>query len=582
MISDAWMQELLSRTDIASVIGEYTTLTPKGGKLWACCPFHNEKTPSFKVDTSTQLYYCFGCHKGGNVITFLKEKENLSGFEAIEELARRAGMDIPSKGYNREEAERIKNQKQRLLNANRDAARYYYSNLANAADAHAYLAKRGLSDGIITRFGLGYAPDSWTSLCEHLSSLGYTDDELISAGLAKRTESGRVFDFFRNRVIFPIIDERGNVLGFGGRTMGTDKPKYLNTGDTPIYSKKNNVYALNMLKKGTHGDIIIVEGYMDAIALHTAGVDNAVATLGTALTENQARLLKRRTSRIYVAYDGDSAGQNATMRGLDILANEGLEVRVIALTDGLDPDDFVKKYGANGFLSLKDKSLTLVMFKLEHIAASYDMTSPDDRQNFAIKACEIISALQPVEQDRYYNYLAHKTGISLDTLRAQGGLTPANPEKRNNYAYIRNNREKQPSFAKSNNDRLELTLAACAASDKNAARYIADNALEFITRSELRDFVSAAAKSYEINGNCDTAFILESIDGDVSAIAASVLEQHIEDAFKTAQDCISRMKLDEVERAITKLSGDMDSHQISSDEYKKRLSELMAELKKYK
>ena len=409
MISDSWMQELMSKTDIVSVIGEYTTLTPKGGKLWACCPFHHEKTPSFKVDPTTQLYYCFGCHKGGNVITFLKEKENMSGYEALRTLAERAGMEMPDSPYSKEEAEKRRNHMQRLYNANRDAARFYYSCLQNSEEALSYLHGRGLSDSIITRFGLGFAPNSWTGMVDFLHSKDYTDDEIIAAGLAKRSDNGKVFDFFRNRIIFPIIDEKSNVLAFGGRTMGDDKPKYLNTGDTPIYNKRNNVYALNMLKKGTLSDIIIVEGYMDVISLFSVGIENAVATLGTALTENQARLLKRRTTKIYVSYDGDSAGQNATFRGLDILASEGLEVRVIHLPDGLDPDDFARKKGANAFLALKDKSMTLPQFKIEHTAEQYDLTNPDDRQAFAVKACNIVCRLQPVEQERYYNYISQKT-----------------------------------------------------------------------------------------------------------------------------------------------------------------------------
>ena len=574
MIPDSWFYELYSKTDIAEIIGQYTTLTPKGGKLWACCPFHSEKTPSFIVDTTKQLYYCFGCHKGGNVMTFLKEKENMTGMEAIEYLADRVGMVLPDSGITPGEAERRKQLRMRLYNANRDAARFYFSKLTEGGEGLDYLHKRSLTDGVIKRFGLGFSPNKRTELTEHLLSLGYTEDELVRANLSRRAEGGSVYDNFRNRVMFPIIDERGNVLGFGGRTMGDDKPKYLNTSDTPIYSKKNSVYALNMLKKGTLSDIIIVEGYMDVISLHAHGVDNAVATLGTALTENQARLLKRRTNVIYVSYDGDSAGQNATMRGLDILANEGLDVRVIVLPDGLDPDDFAKKYGKDGYMRLKDESKTLTAFKIEHIAKGFDMTNPDERQKFAIEACKIVAGLQPVEQERYYDMVAQMSGFSYETLQSQGRREAASPEKRNNYTHIANNREKSPAFAKNDSERTQLLLIRCAVSSQNAAFYIEQEGMEFIERKELAEFLRRVCDSYRQSGKCDVSVILSSMEEDTSAVAAAIFEVSAEEPEKTAKECVTKLKREKIQAEIRALGIAYDTKQISAEEYRVRFAEL--------
>lgn len=588
-LSDSWLNELMSKSDIVSVIGEYTTLTPKGGKLWGCCPFHNEKTPSFKVDETNQLYYCFGCHKGGNIITFLKEKENMTGYEAIRYLADRAGMQMPDTGYDKEAVKRRNSAMQRLYNANRDAARFFYTTLANSPDAINYFRnKRGFSDNIISKFGLGYAPDSWTSLCNHMKSLGYTDDELIGAGLAKRSEKGRLFDFFRNRVMFPIINDKGQVLAFGGRTMGNDKPKYINTGDTPIYNKRNNLFALNMLKKGTCNDIILTEGYIDVISLHSCGIENAVASLGTALTENQSKLLKRRTNTVYISYDGDSAGQEANIRGLDILAGEGLEVRVICLPDGYDPDDFARKFGKDEFMKLKDNSLSLNSFKLTHMTGKYNLNDPDDRQALAIEACKLICTLQPVEQERYYEQLSHITGITVPTLKAQGIRSSAanNPQPihiNSGYSRIKYTREKLPSFAADENQKAELLIIACCAISGKAAQYCENNAMEFITDESSKSFISAAAAASKNGEDFDIAAALNHLEDNTSKIAAAVSESiPYDDPVETVIDCVRRLKIAKCNSKLIQLSRLFDSHEINIDDYSIQYTELSKELKSLK
>ncbi|MDL2236013.1 DNA primase [Christensenellaceae bacterium OttesenSCG-928-L17] len=421
--NDAWMDMLLSKNDIVSVVSSYVPLKSKGRNLWGLCPFHNEKTASFSVAPDKQMYYCFGCGAGGGVVQFVMEMERLPYIEAVQFLAQRAGMELPER-VDDVQMQRERAHKERLYAACKEAARFFHDNLSTdeGKPALEYLFARGVSAQIIKKFGLGYARDSWDALQTHLQAQGFTDGELLDAGLlVKNAKSGKVYDAFRNRVIFPIIGANARVLGFGARGMGNETPKYINTSETPIYNKRRNLYALNYIKGARTPDIVIVEGYMDAISLHAAGITNAVASLGTSLTEQQARLIKRYAPNVYIAYDGDAAGQNATLRGLDILQKEGLRVRVIVLPEGMDPDDFVRKNGRSAFEACKDEALALNEFKLVRMAARYDLKTEDGRQDCALEGCKFIATLQPVEQERYYKQLSRLTGLPQDILRAQGG-----------------------------------------------------------------------------------------------------------------------------------------------------------------
>ena len=369
---DAWLDELLAKNDIVSVISSYMELKPKGRRLWGLCPLHGEKTASFSVSPDKQMFYCFGCHAGGTVIQFIMQMERLTFVEAVRTLANRVGMELPDQaddaGLQRERA-----YKERLYEACKAAARFFMETLIgpNGAPGRAYLAKRGLTSDSVKRFGIGYAPDSWDALKKHLQEAGFLQQELLDAGLlVHNTDRNSVYDAYRNRVIFPILGTNGRVLGFGARVLNNDKPKYINPGDTPIYNKRNNLYGLNLQKGQRCEDLVIVEGYKDVIGLFEAGVTNAVASLGTALTVQQARLLKRFTQLVYIAYDGDAAGQNATIRGLDILSAEGIDVRVIVFPDKLDPDEFIRSHGKDAFDSLKEHALSLNAFKLESMARS--------------------------------------------------------------------------------------------------------------------------------------------------------------------------------------------------------------------
>ena len=432
---DAWLDELLAKNDIVSVVSPYVELRPKGRRLWGLCPLHGEKTPSFSVSPDKQMFYCFGCHAGGTAIQFIMQMERLSFVEAVKLLAARAGMELPDDAGDAA-LQRERAYKERLYAACRKAARFYMETLLgpDGAPGRAYLAGRGLTSEAVKRFGIGFAPASWDALKNRLTAEGFTQQELLDAGLlVHNTEKNSVYDAYRNRVIFPIIGTGGRVLGFGARVLGDEKPKYINTGDTPIYNKRNNLYGLYLQKGRGSGELVMVEGYMDVIGLFEAGVTNAVASLGTALTVQQARLLKRFVPLVYIAYDGDAAGQQATLRGLDILSREGLDVRVIVFPDGLDPDEFVRARGREAFEALKDQALSLNAFKLESMAQGYRLTDENDRERYAKEACRFIASLEPVEQGRYYAQLAKKTGYPVEALKAQGasaGPLEAAPPRR--------------------------------------------------------------------------------------------------------------------------------------------------------
>ena len=393
----AWLDELRSRSDIVQIVSGYVALNKKGRKYWGLCPFHGEKTPSFSVDGEHQLYYCFGCKAGGNVFSFYMEMEHCTFNEAVEQLAERAHMALPEMEKD-VDYERRRTQRERLLNANREAARFYHETLftPQGAASLAYLRRRGLSDGVIRKFGLGASPDDWSVLSDHLLQKGYTLDELVLAGLTvrKKAENGkdRYFDMFRSRAMFPIIDAHGNVLAFGGRTLEKREPKYLNTADTPVFNKRKGVFAANLLRQQRHLErVILVEGYMDVVSLTQFGVEGVCATLGTALTNEQARLLKRYAPQVYLGYDGDSAGQHAILRGLDILEQENVPARVLDFPDGLDPDEFIRRDGIEGFRQLP--AISPATYRLRRLKDQFDLSSPDSRLAYARGAAEIVSAV---------------------------------------------------------------------------------------------------------------------------------------------------------------------------------------------
>ena len=425
----SWLDELRSRSDIVQIVSGYVALTKKGRNYWGLCPFHGEKTASFSVDGEHQLYYCFGCKAGGDVIHFIMDMERLSFPEAVEQLADRAHMPLPEMEKD-EDYERRRTQRERLLNANREAARFYHETLFTPAGeaALAYLRRRGLSDGVIRKFGLGASPDSWSSLSDRLLEKGWKLDELVLAGLTvkKRKEDGRerYFDMFRNRAMFPIINTHGNVIAFGGRTLEKREPKYLNTSDTPVFNKRQGVYAANLLRQQRHLErVILVEGYMDVVSLTQFGVEGVCATLGTALTNEQARLLHRFAPQVYLGYDGDSAGQHAILRGLEILEQEGVPARVLDFPDGLDPDEFIRRDGIEGFRKLP--AISPAAYRLRRLKEQFDLSGQDGKLSYARAASDIIAAVDPVEREVHLKDLSLATGFTRETLLEQMNLSAA-------------------------------------------------------------------------------------------------------------------------------------------------------------
>ena len=421
--SPQWLDELRARADIVKVIGSYVTLKKNGHRYVGLCPFHNETAPSFSVDEQKQVYHCFGCKAGGSVIQFVMDIERLSFPEAVAFLADQLHMPLPEM-QNDPAYEKRRTLKERIYLANRTAARMYHQLLwqpESSAILH-YLQQRGLSDAVIRRFGIGAAPPS-AQVGHRLMEEGFTEEELVQAGLMLR-RGGRTFDMFRNRAMFPIIDTYGNVLGFGGRAMGDAMPKYLNTSDTPAFNKRYTVFAANLLRKARGlTRVILVEGYMDVVALSQFGVEGVAATLGTALTPEQARLLHRFAPEVYIAYDGDRAGQKAILRGLEVLEGESVPVRVLDFPGGLDPDEFIRQEGLEAFQALKP--ISAVTYRMRREKERHDVSTEEGRIEYA-KACAAIlrGVKEPVELENHLRHLSVETGFSKEVLMQQIGAAP--------------------------------------------------------------------------------------------------------------------------------------------------------------
>ena len=426
MFSQTFLDELIARNDIVDVVGSYVALTPKGGSYWGCCPFHNEKTPSFHVLQDKQFYHCFGCKKGGGVINFIMEIENLSYPDAVRFLAKRVNMEVPE---DRESADADRLRK-RLLALNRDAARWYYDVLqsSDGAAVRAYLDKRAIQRKIAVRFGMGASPDSWDALLRAMTAKGYTKQELLTAGLIVANKTGGFYDKFRNRLMLPVIDVRGDVVGFGSRVIDKSEPKYMNSTETPVYSKRRVLYGLNLAKKTKRPNMILCEGNLDVVTLHQAGFDNAVASMGTALTTEQIRLLGRYTKELVLCYDNDNAGQLATERALEMLNNTEFTVRVLKLPRRLadgeyvkqDADDFIKFQGAPAFERLLSGSENGVEFRMAQVAAKYDLRSDQGRIDYTAEISQVLSELDnAVEREVYANRAAEAAGLSPDAMRQE-------------------------------------------------------------------------------------------------------------------------------------------------------------------
>lgn len=420
-ISDSFLQDLKMRVDISDIVSGYVNVKRRGRNVIGLCPFHNEKTPSFNVYPDSGSFYCFGCGVGGDVITFIRLIENLDYVEAVKLLAQKAGVEMPKDNFD----DGLGKFKLRIYEANRSAARFYHNMLYSPMGEKAlmYLRKRGLTDSTIRHFGLGYSPISRFELVDYLRKQGYNENEIIASNLGFKGRNGGIADRFFNRVIFPIIDLRGNVIAFGGRIMGEGKPKYLNTSDTLVFKKNLNLFALNFAKNHCNDRLILSEGYMDVIALHQAGFKNAIATLGTSLTIEQVKLISRYCNEVIIAYDSDDAGQKATKRAIELFKNSGVIVKVLSIPQGKDPDEFIHAFGDNGaarFKQLLEKSSNSTEYSLAQVKLQEDISTPDGKVNYLMKACNILASLNNVfESEIYASKLGEELGIEKSSIILQ-------------------------------------------------------------------------------------------------------------------------------------------------------------------
>ena len=565
----SWLDELYARADIVQVVSAYLPLKKDGRRYWGLCPFHNEKTPSFSVNPELNLYYCFGCKAGGNVIQFLMEMERLSFYEAAKLLADRMHMPLPQMVED-PDYERRRSQRERLLEANRLAARYYHEMLwtEKGRGAREYFYRRGLDDGIIRRFGLGASLADWSDLTEMLLQKGFSLEELRLAGLTV-VKGESHFDFFRDRAMFPILDQQGNVLAFGGRIMGDRQPKYLNTGDTPVFNKRLGVYAVNLLKKARGlKRVLLVEGYMDVVSLSQAGVVGVVATLGTALTSEQARLLKRFAPEIWVAYDGDSAGQHAIERALGIFEEEQIKARVLYFPDNLDPDEFIRQRGIEAFDQLQPMSA--VKYRLMRLEQESDLSDQEARVEFAKKGAALLAGVRdPVELEVYLRDLAVKTGFERDVLVAQMGISvPAAT------------RSSQPVQRASSFQRTAAQSQEGMRSEQLLVSLLASGALpEGMVRED--DLVDETLRAFvkRLNAGEKPAAILASAETPMERELASKVftmqaGEEPENAVSIAADCLKSLRLTRLQNELNRQKAAMAA--VSDHEQKRQaLAEIM-------
>ncbi|GAA0718962.1 DNA primase [Clostridium malenominatum] len=553
MISEDVILRVKELNNIVDVISETVRLKKSGKYYTGLCPFHNEKTPSFTVTQDRQIYKCFGCGEAGNVITFVMKTKNLTYIDAIKNLAERANIVID---YNESS---ITDNSEKLYRINRDAARYFYYNLRKDKIAMNYLLKRGLAPNIINKFGLGYALNSWDALLKFLKSKGYTELDMLSAGLILKNNNNGYYDRFRNRIIFPVFDYRGKVIGFGGRVMDNSNPKYLNSPETSIFKKGTNLYGINYAIQDNKEKIfIIVEGYMDCISLHQHGINMAVASLGTALTTNQAKLLKRYADKVVIAYDADSAGEKATLRGLDVLKEEGFDVRVISIPEGKDPDDYIKNKGKDGFWHLVEGALELEDYKIQKATKGLNLNSANDVAKYADLTVDIIKDLQPVEKDIYINKLSQQTGIQnqalYDLMNNKLQKDGNNEEKVNRDSFFGDKYYLEPVYVK-----CERALIKMIINREDMEEHINKTLKEeyFISdkRRELYKFVceNLELNEEEITGLIESKFMdYETIEEWIKIREIKVMDK----------DCDNKILLDDYVKELKRLKLDQSKKEI--------------------
>ena len=567
--SGATIEELKSQINIVDVIGRVVPLKRTGANYKGVCPFHNEKTPSFVVSEQKQIFTCFGCGATGDVIEFTKRYYNLDFTEAAEKLAKEYGIEVKlgSGGARNQEREKY-------YEINKEAARFFYRAFTESRNpGYSYMKKRGIEDAILKKFGIGYADDNWNSLYRYFKDKGVEEKLLLELGLISEKD-GKYYDKFRNRVIFPIINTGGKIIGFGGRTIGDAEPKYLNSPENIVFQKKNNLYALNITKQdiGKEGNAILVEGYMDAISLYQHGVKNVGASLGTALTENQARLLKRYTKNVVLSYDADTAGRNAALRGIDVLGGEDIKVKILHVTDGKDPDEFIKKNGRGAFLKLVENALSMTDYKLDTAKEGLDLNTEDGKIDYMKRASEILRSLSPVEADIYIKKLASELKIAEGAIKLE-------ISGNNNTAHIAAARRRHSEVKKEERlSNMEATVLKVMLINP----CFAEKMLEYgsIIESELgRKILNIMFELYGLRGDFELSDITDSLDPLESQTFTAALDAVIiaGNEEKVFDECIGTWKLNKMKEHEKELRDRLSlaDEETGSDSIKELTEELM-------
>lgn len=590
VINDNVLDEIRDRADIVDLIGEYVDLKRSGSNYMGLCPFHSEKTPSFSVSPSKSIFKCFGCGVGGDVITFIMKRENLNFPEAVEFLAEKYNVRLSE--Y-KDENKEARDKRNRLYDINREAAMHFLNNLSSSPKAQKYLRDRGLSDKTIRAYGLGYSKDSWTDLYDHLTKLGYKEEELLNLNLISKSKNGNYIDRFRDRVMFPIINRNNKVIAFGARGFGDAKPKYLNSRETPIFHKGSNLFNMNIIsRESSRQRIILVEGYMDVISLYNSGINYSVASLGTSLTEDQAAIIKKMAKDIYICYDSDKAGINATSRAIDIFLSKSCKPKIIELEGGLDPDDFIKKYGMEGFENKIKSAISYIDFKIKIIRENFNLEEAEGLSNFTLESAKILSSIKnPIETDIFVKEFSKKYNISYKAI--ENYINYLNRNKIKSEKKEKFKLKKNTNVVKSTKTRAQEELLSYSLLDNDIYNYIKNKIQVFyftnaMTRASFEEIpkmfeeemeVSEFLNLLEKNRIIDSNF-KDNILGIIKNI--HVNEKIVDELIKTLERNYLQKEKERILENIDKLQGEEDKNLLldalkNLKEINLKLSELKEE-----
>lgn len=588
VINDNVLDEIRDRADIVDLIGEYVDLKRSGSNYMGLCPFHSEKTPSFSVSPSKGIFKCFGCGVGGDVITFVMKRENLSFPEAVEFLADKYSVRLE---VYKDENKEARDKRDRLYEINREAGLHFLKNYQASQKTQLYLKNRMLNDKTIRSYGIGYSKDSWTDLYDHLTKLGYKEDELLELNLISKSKNGNYIDRFRDRVMFPIINRNNRIIGFGARAFGDEKPKYLNSRETPIFHKGNNVFNMNIIsRESTRERIILVEGYMDVISLYNSGINYSVASLGTSLTIDQANIIKKMAKDIYICYDSDNAGINATSRAIDIFLEASVKPKIIELEGGLDPDDFIKKYGMEGFENKIKSAISYIEFKIKKLKENFNLEDSEGLSNFTIESAKILSSIiNPIERDIFVKDFSRKYNISFAAIDNYINYLNRNKLKETKREKLKV--KKNPNVVKSNKARAQEELLSYSLLDNDIYKYIKNKIEVFyftnaMTRAVFEEIPRLYKEEMEVK---DFLSLLESnrlVDIEfVGNILSIISEIHVDDKIvdeliRTIEGNYLRDRKNKILENIEKLQGEENKNLLL--EALKELQEINLKLNELK